>query len=1089
MPHHFYFHGKIDRTAFRWPRAMLSPAAADGKSAIRHPDLIPVLKAAGIIALVSVLLLLVLVQFATAGGPKYVGGSNFFDPAVKGMPLTWAGGAIDYYTDQGNLSPLLQHAAADSLVATAFNRWASVSTAALAPTLRGQLAEDVNGATVTNVGGVITMPADIQPTASGNPLAIVYDADGAVTDALLGAGASGLCLSNSAFGGLDSFTSDGHFAHALVILNGICAQNSSQFPDLQYQLVRVLGRVLGLDWSQVNLYAITGTPPPTGTDYAGFPIMHAIDPIYCVPISFCYSNADQPKMDDRAAISHLYPVTPANQSSLPGKLLFAASTARIHGIISFVDKSGSASQGMQGVNVIARWIDPTNNQRSRQYAASSVSGFLFRGNAGNAITGYTDPSGQALDRFGSDDPALEGFFDLAGLEFPNGADTASYELTVEGLDPTWSRTVGPYPWQVTLSGSSAPVVVTVARGADVQQDIPMIGSALDVSDVSSPETYDLPAPVPATGDWMGSLSGYSDADYFRFRGQINRTLSVEVSALDESGLPTQDKVRPVIGMWGLSSPAGSDPGALTSTAFNVANLGMSRLEAVLLASADFRIGVADERGDGRPDYRYHIRVLYGDKVTPTRTRVSGGNVIAIDGFGFRAGNTVTMGQQSAFVLSVAPNRIIAYAPALADGFRTVVVNDLATGGSSTLTDVLTVGAGPNDSIFLVAGSNPSTPVGTPAPNPVRVKVFAPDGTTPVAGASVNFTVSPSAALSACAGAGSCTVLTDQSGEASTLLTPSSASTFTITAALAPASYSPAKYVQTTVVARSSSLDIAVLSPYRWVAQGANVDLPVSALVVNNGSPIGGRTVNFAVTLGNGTLTAASLSTNSNGVATSTLQVRSLGGDVRVSACVAPNNNPCATLYLSRVLLSALGMLSISGNSQMISLGQTFQPVVVRIIDSSSPPNPVQGASVAFWSTVFRPDYDVVDEPMGETGGGTTAMPVILSSNQISLLSDANGLASLIPSPGTISGAVEIEVMASVGLTAVQQFELESIWLPVAGGNVPIAGVPGTFESLPGLRHRDCSTTVELCFFRPERRRYRIEQFPGRRMNELEAFEP
>ena len=52
MPHHFYFHGKIDRTAFRWPRAMLSPAAADGKSAIRHPDLIPVLKAAGIIALV-----------------------------------------------------------------------------------------------------------------------------------------------------------------------------------------------------------------------------------------------------------------------------------------------------------------------------------------------------------------------------------------------------------------------------------------------------------------------------------------------------------------------------------------------------------------------------------------------------------------------------------------------------------------------------------------------------------------------------------------------------------------------------------------------------------------------------------------------------------------------------------------------------------------------------------------------------------------------------------------------------------------------------------------------------------------------------
>jgi IPT/TIG domain len=1081
VPHNFYFHGKGDRTEVPWARTTFPRIASSRKPSSRSATVIHVLKAVVIIALVAILLLFVLTQFAKAGGPKYVAGSSFFDPTEKGVPLTWEGGSVNYYTDQGDLSPLVQHAAADSLVATAFDRWASVSTVALATTLRGQLAEDVNGTNVTSAGGgVITMPADIQPSATGTPIAIVYDADGTVTDALLGTGASSLCFSNRAFGGLDSFTTDGHFAHALVIMDGVCAQSSSQLPDLQYQLVRVLGRVLGLDWSQLNVNAITGTPPPTSQDYAGFPVMHAIDPIACVPVSLCYPSADQPKMDDRAAISRLYPVTPANQSSFPGKLLFTANTARIHGKVSFVDKAGVAAQGMQGVNVVARWIDPANNQRSRQYAASSVSGFLFRGNAGNPITGYTDPAGQLRDRFGTDDTTMEGFFDLAGLEFPNGANTANYELTVEALDTTWSPSVGPYPWQVTPSGNAQPVIVTVTRGADVQQDILMSGSALELPDVRSPETYDVPAPVTAGGDWMGSLTGYSDADYFRFTGQANRTLSVEVSALDETGALTQNKARPVIGIWGLASPAGTDPGALTPSAFNVANFGMSRLEAMLLASTDFRIGVADERGDGRPDYRYRIRVLYGDKVTPSRTRVNGGTVIAIDGFGFRADNSVTVAQQPATVLWVAPNRIIAQAPAAADGVQTVVVSDSATGGSSRLTDALTVGAGPNDAIVLLAGSNPSTPVGTPAANPIRVQVIAPDGITPVSGASVNFSVSPTAGLSACAGASACTVLTDATGEASTLVTPSSASAFTITASLAPASYSPAKYVQTTVVGRSSSLDIAVLSPYRWVAQSGNADLPVLALVVNNGSPVSGKTVNFAITVGNGTLTASSATTNSSGLATTTLQVRTLAGDLRVSACVAPNNSPCATLCVSRVLLSALGMLTVSGNSQMISVGQAFQPVVVRVVDSSLPPNPVQGASVTFWSMMFRPDYDVFNEPIGETGAGTTAMPIILASTQTALTSDANGLASLTPSPGSIAGAVEIEVMATAGLSGLQQFELESIWMLSAGSNTP--GPGGTTTLLPAKRPIwICPNEDDSCSSRALERVRRGSQWRARRI--------
>ena len=67
--------------------------------------------------------------------------------------------------------------------------------------------------------------------------------------------------------------------------------------------------------------------------------------------------------------------------------------------------------------------------------ASSVSGFLFTGNAGNPITGLHDPLGNPYSEFGSNDQTLEGFFDLGGLPIPNGASTAQYQLSVEALDP------------------------------------------------------------------------------------------------------------------------------------------------------------------------------------------------------------------------------------------------------------------------------------------------------------------------------------------------------------------------------------------------------------------------------------------------------------------------------------------------------------------------------------------------------------------------------------------------------------------------------------------------------------------------------
>lgn len=966
---------------------------------------------------------------AHAGGPKYIAGVSYFNQGAVGTPLTWSGGIVDYYTDQGNLSPIYSGPSADALVADAFSQWTSVSTAAISAAHAGQLAEDVNGSNVyVNPDGTITMPADIMPTATGTPVGIVYDYDGSVTDAFLGQGAGDAseCFSNAVFGWIDNFATNANFAHALVVINGNCAQSSSQQTDVEYRLVRELGRVLGLDWSQVNDNVFTLDPPPTSDDYAGLPVMHAIDPPNCIPITLCYANPYQPKMDDQAAISRLYPVTAQNVSQFPGQQILATTTARIFGNVYFTNASGQAAQGMQGVNVVARWIDPTTGQPSRAYAAASVSGFLFAGNVGNTITGFNDPTGLPFNRYGSNDTTVEGFFDLAGLQLPAGANSGQYQLTVEAIDPLWSTTLGPYqPFQVEPSGSAQPITVNVTLGGDVQQDILMSGSALQKPAPFVPTTYASPATVPVSGDWTSSLSPYGDLDYFWFSGQANRTLSILVTALDESGAATESKAQPVIGMWALSDPGTFPAPANTPSAFNTSIAGMTMLNAELTQQTNFRMGISDFRGDGRPDYRYHARILYGDSAQPDRASVAGGTPFAIQGLGLESTTKVYIGSATVIPLSTSANQISLIAPAQPDGVQNITLYDPATNASSIMTAALTYGAGPTDTISLLAGSNPATPAGGQAPNPILVQVLAPDGVTPVPGASIFFTAAPAVAFSACSGASSCTVITDQGGQASTFVTPLGADAITITAQLAPASYTPAQQVQTTLLGTSSSLDLGLAPQFVHIAQGTSVNLSLTARALSNGTPLSGQSVNFAVMKGSGTLSPSTATTNANGYATSTLQLSAIASDVQVSACVAPTNSPCATFYGTAVPASGLQLQPVAGNSQMVVEGQAFQPVIVRATDFSTPPNPVLGANVLFQSTVERSGGTA----SGTSGGDTTITqnptPVVLSSSQSFVISDPNGLATFQPSTGGFTGALEVIGAATAGASDVP-FALESL---------------------------------------------------------------
>lgn len=974
--------------------------------------------------LVSVVLIVLLTAIsAFAGGPAYVAGNSYFDPSVIGTPLTWPQGAVNYYTDQGDLSSLLPGASADSFVATAFGMWTSIPTAAVSATREGQLQEDVTGADLAVVNGSITAPADIAPGATADPVGIVYDEDGSVTDALLGTGASGslYCADNSVFGGIDNFGSDGHFLHAVIVINGNCAQNSSQLPDLQYHLVRMIGRVFGLDWSQANLNVVGGNPRATAAQIAGFPLMHEVDSPSCVLVANCYSNGGtvnpaQPKMDDQAALSRLYPVTTQNLSNFSAKQIFSQVTARIHGSVYFTNADGTSGPAMQGVNVVARWIDPSTNQPSGTAVVSSISGFLFCGNAGNIITGYADADGNLFNRFGSNDTSLEGFFDLGGLNIPNGASTAQYQLTVEGVDPLWSPHAGPYgsTSQVQPSGSTQPVLVSVSLGQDTEQDILMQNSAVQEHQWYGITSYASPAPLPASGSWIGALSGYGDADFFQFPAQANRTLSVIVSALDDSNNLSESKAAPVIGMWALSDPGISPAPANTPSPFNTLVSGETRLDAQVLQSMNFRLGISDYRGDGRPDYRYNARVLYGDTVTPARAGVAGGTPLTIRGLGLQPNTAVQVAGQSVPVLASSSSQLLVNTTATRDGLYDVILGDSPSGGQSDMSGVLTVGAGPIDTIKLLFPIIPAAPVGGQTSVPFAVEVVAADGITPVGGASVQFSSSPSVAFSACGGASSCTLISDLNGTASSYVTVLSATASVLTAKLAPASYSSPQQVQTTLSGTSSSLDLSLTTPPVWIAQGATVTLPIVARVLSTGIPVNAATLSYQVTGGSGLLSANSVQTDSNGNASVNLQVNSLSASVRVTVCVGPNSSPCQLFNATMVQTSSLQLQPVSGVLQLVAAGQTFQPVSVRVTDSSAPPHPVLGATVAFLDYIGRLPGN---EPIiwdGNTSTSQPTMPVILAESQATIMSDVNGLTTFPVSTGDLSGNVAMVGTAIAG---------------------------------------------------------------------------
>ncbi len=274
-----------------------------------RPRLIPIVFALSISALST----------AHAGGPRWVAGSSYFNPSALGQPLVWKNGVVNFYTDLGDLSPTVTQAQANAMVAAAAALWSGIPTAAVQINSAGSLAEDVNGSNFYNRPNGLVMPADVQSTAIGTPLGIIYDADGSVLDTLEGEGASDPigCNVNAVTTVVDNFSIDAKIAHALLIVNGLCTADAAHVALVQYELFRGFGRALGLDWSQANDQMFPGNTTPDGL--LGWPLMHAVEKLCNSNGNPCMTGTIAPRTDDIAALNRLYPVNSANTVNFPKK--------------------------------------------------------------------------------------------------------------------------------------------------------------------------------------------------------------------------------------------------------------------------------------------------------------------------------------------------------------------------------------------------------------------------------------------------------------------------------------------------------------------------------------------------------------------------------------------------------------------------------------------------------------------------------------------------------------------------------------------------------------------------------------------------
>lgn len=933
-----------------------------------------------------------------AGGPRWVTGEPYFTTA--GVPIVWYTDDPLYFTDPGDLSPYVDHAAADALVAAAANVW-NVPTSSLVLGYGGQLDEHVSGANVYPTPTGLVFPADVESTNYlAKQIAIIYDYDGSVTDLLLGSGASDPsgCRQNAVTESVDSIVPAGYIQHAIIVLNGRCTGPApEQQLQMQYQLMRAFGRVLGLGWSQTNDNVFMGSPQPTYMQAMNWPVMHPID-IVCGP--FTYQCMPQPftlRADDISALDELYFIDQGQATA--GKTDTLLNANRIYGQLIF-----PTWQGMRGVNVLARrWPQYTDaSKQEGWYTVSSVSGFLYRRRMPTAVTG-TDTS--MTGSMGTTNGYYEGYFDLRRIPMVPG-DWQTVILETEPINPlyTGQHAVGPYiDNAVEPSGTEATQLDEVLPSYRTSETFLSRNGTPSTCSPGNDGTETAPVAAASSGWWTGLLCRNAHTSWSLLTIKGNRTFTVEVAAEDEHGFATTAKAMPVIGLWNESDPTGTLPTFASETyPFNSAATGVTSLTTSTTQPAQLRMAIVDERGDGRPDYNYQARVLYADSISPASVGAAGG-VVTITGMGFRPGNTVTVDGVAATVTNWTANAITATLPSLHDlGSNTglvadVAVNDLVTGGVTIMPQSLTYGT-PAPTLSLVSAPSGIVVSGQQAAVPFTVQALAADGVTPLAGQTITFSASMGSVMFDACGFSSCAVATSASGMASTMITPLVPGPITLTATGA------AGNVTVSFSAANETRTTTVYNPVEYIAAGSVVAWTPEVSLTDNLFSTAGVNVAWTPVAGTISVSPSQSVADAQGKAQTSATAGPLDAGMQAVARACSWVTTCATFAAQGVDATELRLLAVSGTGQFVPPGGTLTSVVLQVTDTAN--HPVAGATVDVHQAI-----NAWQVPC--PARGRCPVPPVYGASSASAVSDANGLVSIVPIQ--IAGAPETtNIVAATG---------------------------------------------------------------------------
>ena len=1002
------------------------------------------------------LLLWALAAQAFASGPRFVTGPPFFT-GPQGVTIGWKQPHLLYYTASGDLSASVSHNAADALVAAAAGVW-NVPVASITVAQGGTLAEHVSGRDVYLDSTGMVFPADVMSTnAAAVPLAILYDTDGSVTDTLLGSGASDPagCRQNAVTESVDEFDPTGYITHAIIVLNGRCTGSAPEMQlQMRYQLMRIFGRVLGVAWSQTNDNVFTGVPIPTNAQALNWPIMHPID-ILCGPYTYqCLPNPFQLRTDDIAGLVSVYSIEPGATVEA-GKQVSLSHAQGLEGWITFPD-----GQGMSGVNVLVRRQPSNTTISDAWYEGSSVSGAYFRQ---GGVAPFAIPNPSVHGSLGATDPGLQGRYEIA--YFPLIADAATDNLlpSTEPVNPlyTGEYALGPYAAGVVLPAGSPPSVPTrfvTTAGGRPQVNI-TVTDAPPSCGPGGDGTFVEPMQAPVTGWWNGLLCGYGHVSYINAAVRPGHTFTLEVMALDALGQATQAKAMPLIGLFGGADSATGVPSlGLTPSAFQSKAMGTTTLSAATAQASSIKFGIADARGEGRPDFNYQARFFYADSVSPSRISAVGGT-ITILGSGFRAGNNVTLNGVPIHALRWTANQIVLSAPQMAAVNATdkvavdVSVFDTFTGATSTITGGLTYDSAPalpNTMRTLTAPSG-TLLVNDVAPVAFAVQVFAADGVNPLAGEQVTFSAAAGTVSWSVCPAAVCTVTTNFQGIAAITLTPIKVGAVTLQAVDGSLSQSAS------FMASPQAISMVVLSaPESKVPVGRMSNYWFNVQVLgSNGRGLAGRLVTFTVPLGSaqfdGCFTAVcSLVSDQYGTAGGSVMplaegpvtVKATSGDVSQTASFTA---PSSTDRLQVVSLP----------NATFFLGEDAGTFSVRLLQSNWAPDPLR-------PVVFSAPPGVL---FGQCGSNTCTMTTNYDGQASTyVIPPSTGTFTVQVSYGNLQQTATFTVLprtrhlniltrpednAPVMTQAAQPFAVQFVEndgvTPVTNQTVTLAGVPGAIR--------------------------------------------